>query len=127
MPGLADQGIDRQVARNAKQPTAEGTLGRVILLAFDGQGDGAEDLLRQVGRVSVLQAFPPRQPVDERSVNLQELGPRLLVTTVAETDQQTQPGRRHLDHAPTSTSRYNGRGEFLAETESPCENGDCPP
>ena len=46
----------------------EAASGRVVLQLADGAGDGAEDILGEVGGVGVLQALPAQVAVDQGPV-----------------------------------------------------------
>ena len=90
-----------------KSQRAERPPRRVGVEPADGRGHRPEDLLRQVGRVGVLQPAPPAQPFDQRAVDRQELGPGPLVARVAQPDQQARPRARRVVH-PSSPGEITG-------------------
>src|SRR5262249_52941713 len=75
-----------------------------------------QHVLREVGGVGVLQTLPPREAVDERRVQVHELAPRRGVARVADADQQTGTGRRHVGHSRPLESKYGGRAPFYQYT-----------
>src|SRR5260370_11080616 len=58
------------VAGHRVQPTAEGAAARVVLQPVGRQGNGAKDLLHQIGSVCVLEAALPRGPADHCGLTL---------------------------------------------------------
>src|SRR5262249_39088713 len=69
-------------------------------------------------RVGVLQALLAGVVVDQRDVQVDELGPRRLILRVAEADEQARTGGRDLGHGPSATTRpaLTTRGPAKADT-----------
>src|SRR5262249_25669298 len=90
----AVQEVGELVAGDGVQPGAEGAAVGVVLQAPGGPGDGAQDLLHQVGSVGVLEPAVAGEAGAERGVAVGELPPGLAVAAVPDANQQAGPGRR---------------------------------
>ncbi len=104
--------IRNSQARNAPR--------RVGVEPVDRRGDRAEDVLGQVDRVGVLEPAPPRQPVDQGRVDIDELRPCALVPRVAQAYQQTGSRARGLVHPSSSMRIHNPRRAFLTKSAGRC-------
>src|SRR5262249_3275008 len=82
-------------------------------------GHGPENVLRQVGGVRVLQAALAGEVVDDRTVNLHELRPRLAVAGVAEADQQARTRRRQIAHGGSPSLHTEAGGKPIPDFPRP--------
>src|SRR5262249_30020496 len=104
-PAGREEGV-QLVAGDRVQPAAGASAAPVVLQAASGPGNGAQNLLGEVGRVGVLEAALPPQLVHQWRVDLHELIPGVLVARVADADQKAGPGNRRIAHAALATNRY---------------------
>jgi hypothetical protein len=86
------------VSCEAEEPAPERPAARIILPALHRSGDGKEDLLGQVGGISILQAALASEAVDQPAVQLDELTPGRAIVPIAQTSQQTCPRKKGVSH-----------------------------
>src|SRR5262249_10034521 len=113
LSALCGQEVDDQVAGDPEEPAAEGAAGRVGIPPVDRTGHGAEDVLGEVVGVGPLKPPAARPPVDQRLVDLHELGPGRLVARVEEPDQKALPRARRIGHIVPSWKRPQGMSQNL--------------
>src|SRR5438034_6065365 len=110
----AGQEVVQLAAHHRKQPSPEAAPLSVVVEPLAGACHRLEHFLRHVGGVGVLQAGLPREPVDQRRIDLDELPPSVLVPRITNAEQQAGPRGGWIVHATDSLRKDTGwtRGTF---------------
>ena len=85
-----------------------------------------QHILRQIGGVRVLEAPPPKEPVDQGGIERDEAPPRLAIVCVAKPEEKANMGRRRLAHGNKPVTILNhvkisGAGINFADID--CQDG----
>src|SRR5262249_16745040 len=108
-PGLGR--TTQEVAGDGEQPAAKGPAAGIVAEARQRRVQGAEDVLRQIGGIGVLQSVPPGHAIDQRRVQVDELHPRLVILSIAQAEQQADARLLGIPHplppSPTIHPRTN--------------------
>jgi hypothetical protein len=113
---VAHEGVQNRIPRHPAEPGAEPGPFGIVRPPLDGPGDRQQHLLRHIVGIGRLHPLVPRQPVNDRPVNLDKLLPRLAVGRIPNAQQQTG----------TSFQRLSHEGTFLYEYTQPPARSDTP-
>src|SRR5690606_33845081 len=98
MPGLVEE-IDDLVPRDGIEPRAEAAALRIVDKLASGPDDAAQHVLRDVGRVGVLQTLSPRIAIDKRRVSIDKLCPRAGIGQIANLNEQAVTRCKRIGHS----------------------------